>query len=191
MTQLVLLPAEKNVIGCFSWKWKSKARSHFNIFATLTLQVLEEWHVQSRLFVKLYVHSHVIFTQLSPGKNDVNKEKISSVRCNEEKPGTYILWWLFQGALQGAFIITTHWQIPQKTQQSFIRRGSKPLPFYKLFFDRKRFSPRIPSIKKWYPFQTHKSLKQKVFLTCHSHKIHAQLALFDNFPDQNDRLSEP
>ena len=61
-------------------------------FATLPLQVLEEWHVQSRLFVKLYlIHSHVIFTKLSPGANDVNKEKISSVRYNEEKPGTYIL----------------------------------------------------------------------------------------------------
>lgn len=149
-----------------------------------------------RLFVKLYVHSHVIFTQLSPGTNDVNKEKILFVRCNEEKPGTYILWWLFQGALQGAIIITTHWQIPRNTQQSFITRGSfplnpEPLPFYKLFFDRKRFSPRIPSIKKWYPFQTHKSVKQKVFLTCHSHKIHSQLALFNNFPDQNDRFSEP
>ena len=33
-------------------------------FATLTLQVLEQWHVQSRLFVKLYLHSHVIFTKL-------------------------------------------------------------------------------------------------------------------------------
>ena len=59
-------------------------------FATLTLQVLEEWHVQSRLFVKLYLHSHVIFTKLSPGGNDVSKEKIPSVRCNEEKPGTYL-----------------------------------------------------------------------------------------------------
>lgn len=58
---------------------------------------------------------------------------------------------------------------------------SKPLPFYKLFFDRKRLSPRIPSIKKWYPFQTHKSLKQKVFLTCHSHKSTLSISSFWQF----------
>ena len=36
-----------------------------------------------------------------------------------------------------------------------------------------------------------KSLKQKVFSTFHSHKIDWLIALFDIFPDQNDRFSEP
>ena len=124
-------------------------------FATLTLQVLEEWHVQSRLFVKLYLHSHVIFTKLSPGANDVNKEKISSVRCSEEKPGTYILWLIVSRSIARTNYnyktLTNSWD----TQQSFIWRGSfpksKPFPLYKLFFDRKRYSPRLPSIKKMVP----------------------------------------